>query len=293
MAAPASATQGMKRVAGAVIATPDYNRSLPERTVRVAAFKIDATEVTEAQYAGFLTATGYFAPAPWNNRVAARQASKLPVTDVSFVDAMFYCAWRKTRLPTWGEWHLAAFGPVGHAPAWGDQVPKDAFAQGAALVPVGTHPKSAGPHGLADIIGNAWEWCASPLVQTGQSEREITDNSRAVVLGGGMLRVGTSERKAGLVDAVITMISDDDAKLDVYWDARERLPYAGPNQTVWGASVVNEDFLCVAIGGGSIWMGYPEEEARRYPRLCVVAGDFAQRSPTIGFRCATTELSVP
>jgi hypothetical protein len=172
-------------------------------------------------------------------------------------------------------------------------VPKDAFAQGPTLAPVGAHPKSAGPHGLADIIGNAWEWCGSPLVQTGQGDREITDSRRAVVLGGGLLRLGADERKAGLVDSLVTIVSDDDAKLGVYWDARERLPYAGPNQTVWGASVVNEEFLCIAIGGGTLWMGYPEEEARRYPRLCVVAGDFTQRSPTIGFRCVTNEISVP
>lgn len=285
--------QGMKPVAGATIRTPGYNRSLPGTDLRVAAFRLDATEVTEAQYAGFLSATGYFAPSAWNDRVAARQASPLPVTEVSLVDAMFYCAWRKTRLPTWGEWHLAAFGPAGHGKPWGDKPTDDVFSRGDKLTPVGTHPKSAGPLGFADIIGNAWEWCASPLVQTGRNDREITDHDRAVVLGGGQLRLGGGGRKAGVMDAIITEITTDDAKLSVFWDARERLPYAGPNQTLWGASVVNEDFMCVAIGGGSFWMGHPEEDARRYPRLCVVAGDFSQRSPTIGFRCAVSEVSAP
>lgn len=292
--APAATTQGMKLVPAAAITTPEYNRSLQPRTARVAAFRMDPTEVTESQYAAFLADAGYFAPTYWGGRLGSRRTSSRPIAAVSLVDAMYYCAWRKVRLPTWEEWHLAAFGPDRPRKPWGDSPADDVLSLKEDLTPVGAHPKSAGPYQLPGILGNAWEWCGSPLQHIGQGGREFTDHRLAVVLGGGMLRPPVSVKKSDMSGPVVYIISNDRVGgLHVFWDEQEGLPNAGYNQTVWGAEVVTEDFLCISAGGNSVWMGTPEKETQSYPRLCVVAADFSLRSPSIGFRCAVTDVAAP
>ncbi|MBE1494319.1 hypothetical protein H4696_001419 [Amycolatopsis lexingtonensis] len=62
---------------------------------------VAATEVTNAQFAEFLAATGY----EWAPKHAG--AADEPVTYVDLDDARAYCAWRGGRLPTEDEWQLA------------------------------------------------------------------------------------------------------------------------------------------------------------------------------------------
>lgn len=281
----------MTRVGPATIETPEYNRSIPARSARVGAFRIEPTEVTESNYTQFLAATGYFPPRTWDNKVSSRRSSKLPVVDTSMVDAMFYCAWRQARLPTWAEWHAAAYGPSGHREPWGRDLPDSDLARGDQLSPVGKHPKSAGPNALPDIVGNAWEWCFGPLVEAGDRQQAITSLDQAVALGGGQLRLHGQSGDA--MQGFITRITDDDSIARLFWDAREGLPNAGHNMTIWGATVVSPDFMSVSLGGGAVWFGTPEEDSRRYPRLCVVTAGFAFRSPTVGFRCAANEPVSP
>jgi len=109
----------------------------PKRTVRLAAFRIAVTEVTNAQFAAFVQATGYvtdaqrrhnamvFEPglkefrwledstAYWEypNGVSRGDISAKmdhPVTCISFADAQAYCNWSGCRLPTLDEWEVAA-----------------------------------------------------------------------------------------------------------------------------------------------------------------------------------------
>ncbi|WP_370962841.1 formylglycine-generating enzyme family protein [Amycolatopsis sp. cg9] len=62
---------------------------------------VAATEVTNAQFAEFLAATGH----EWERKHAG--AADEPVTHVDLDDARAYCAWRGGRLPTEDEWQLA------------------------------------------------------------------------------------------------------------------------------------------------------------------------------------------
>ncbi|MEU8632060.1 SUMF1/EgtB/PvdO family nonheme iron enzyme [Amycolatopsis sp. NPDC048633] len=76
-------------------------RTLQREGELATAVAIGATEVTTAQYAEFLTATGY-EPKPKH-----LGAPDEPVTYVDLDDARAYCAWRGGRLPTEDEWQLA------------------------------------------------------------------------------------------------------------------------------------------------------------------------------------------
>jgi formylglycine-generating enzyme required for sulfatase activity len=187
----------------------------PVHDVDLSPFRIDATAVTNGQYAEFVAATGYrtdaerfewafvfagllpddfeptrgVAAAPWwrqvhgadwahpegpHSNIDAR--ADHPVVQVSWHDAAAYCAWAGRRLPTEAEWEYAARGGLdGAVFPWGNDLEPDGeqrmnvwqgtFPQTNTLDDgyLGTAPVEAFPpngHGLYNMTGNVWEWCA-------------------------------------------------------------------------------------------------------------------------------------
>ena len=144
---------------------PPHQIDLPE-------YQIDLFEVTNAQFAGFVEATGYETEAEqsgsgrvWRDEWGEGKDNH-PVVRVTWNDAIAYCEWVGKRLPTEAEWEKAARGPEGAVYPWGDTYDA-AKANGRdsglrSTVAVGSYGEGASPYGAFDMAGNVREWTADP-----------------------------------------------------------------------------------------------------------------------------------
>lgn len=111
---------------------------------------------------------------PGRDRRSAIRWEDAPVAGISFEDAQAYAGWLAAtgtvpgaRLCQEREWERAARGADGRIWAHGNRIePDDANVdvtygrseQAYGPDPVGAHPASNSPFGLADTVGNVWEW---------------------------------------------------------------------------------------------------------------------------------------
>jgi eukaryotic-like serine/threonine-protein kinase len=117
------------------------------------AFYVDKTEVSNAAYAAFCSATGRPLPDGF-----PQDQPDLPVVNVTYLDAHQFAMSVGKRLPTPQEWEKAARGDDGRAFPWGNE--KDASRANLSskkLEPVTAHPEGASPYGALNMVGNAWE----------------------------------------------------------------------------------------------------------------------------------------
>jgi formylglycine-generating enzyme required for sulfatase activity len=140
--------------------------------VTLDAYYIDATEVTNAEYAQCVAAGACTAPSSSGSNLhdpyyGNPAYDDYPVIYVSWENASGYCAWAGKRLPTEAEWEMAASGP-GDDPRylpWGMDV-GCSYANYASGTPpcvgdtseVGAYPTGASPYGVLDMAGNVAEW---------------------------------------------------------------------------------------------------------------------------------------
>jgi formylglycine-generating enzyme required for sulfatase activity len=87
---------------------------------------------------------------------------------VSHAEAAAYARWVGKELPTEAQFHRAAYGtPDGQERQfpWGDGPPEPQRAnfnfQRWDPAPVGAYPAGSSAFGVADLVGNGWEWTSS------------------------------------------------------------------------------------------------------------------------------------
>lgn len=149
--------------------------------VELPTYYLARTEVTVAQYAAFLRASGH----PVVEPAALSAPPDHPVTHVSWPDAVAYAAWLdgalrsgtgidselstllangwRVVLPNEAEWEKAARGTDGRIYPWGDEPRRDrANYRGRGTAPVGSLPCPECAFPVLDLAGNVWEWTRSP-----------------------------------------------------------------------------------------------------------------------------------
>jgi formylglycine-generating enzyme required for sulfatase activity len=141
----------------------------PAHPVDVQSFQMDRTEVTNIEYADFVRDMKHAPPSHWVGDKPPFGQERWPVVNISFDDANAFAAWRSKRdgvtyrLPTEDEWEYAARnGEKSDLYPWGpDWKANAAVLKEAAPAPVGSRPEGKNKWGVADLVGNVWEWTSS------------------------------------------------------------------------------------------------------------------------------------
>ena len=175
-----------------------WDNEFEEHRVEVPAFAMDAFNVTNRDYLRFVREGGYENRALWsesgwewitsqkhrcpsfwisngNSYSYRTMFAEIPLpldwpVYVSHDEASAYARWAGKELPSEAEWHRAAYGTRSGSERtypWGGEAP-------SALrgnfdferwdpVPAGSFPEGNSDFGVADLVGNGWEWTRTPF----------------------------------------------------------------------------------------------------------------------------------
>jgi formylglycine-generating enzyme required for sulfatase activity len=177
---------------------------------------LDKTEVPIWQYVAFLNAIEQdnrgsalahhhsLQPITWEDGefVADTTLQNLPINYVSFYDALTFCTWRGSSLPTEAMWERAAKGADRENPRnfpWTEgraTCQNSVFYTNATLCAehpqeVGTHLLGATPEGVLDMAGNVSEWVwdwYDRYAETTVTDPKGPDTGKYKILRGGGFR---------------------------------------------------------------------------------------------------------
>jgi gamma-glutamyl hercynylcysteine S-oxide synthase len=194
----------------------DSDPKLIERNlVDVAPVYLDRFCVTNEEYQRFIDSGGYEqlefwheealpalldfvdqsgAPGPryWSDGQFLSNESRLPVVGISWYEAWAYARWVGKRLPTDAEWTKAGAWPVESAPGriaqrrypWGESFDvRRAHLYGSGQggpVAVEEYPGGTSVGGIHQLIGNVWEWTATPLAQLADSTLHVSESVMSI-----------------------------------------------------------------------------------------------------------------
>lgn len=197
-------------VSGGEITIGGGDTKMPLERSIVGDFLIAETEVTNEQYAEFIKETEHPAPTDWEKGTFPAGTETLPVTNVSWRDAMAFCEWLEkkiglpVRLPTEAEWELAARGAQGFKYPWGNDWNDEAAASkesGAKISAARSFPLNRSPFGAFDMAGNVWEWTQDKV---GKDEEVTDEDVEEALESGKKLRVvkgGSAKEPAEQISA--------------------------------------------------------------------------------------------
>ncbi|MGC9393856.1 MAG: SUMF1/EgtB/PvdO family nonheme iron enzyme [Anaerolineae bacterium] len=167
------------------------DEELPEHTLALSEYYLARTPVTNGQYLTFVQAREYHRPEHWPSDGFPEDQADHPVINVTWYDAMAYCAWLTERvsvekylvkvwhvrqwetieidgeawifqLPSEAEWEKGARGTDGRLYPWGNlwdaQRCNTKDSRSTGTTPVDAYPLGASPYGVLDVAGNVWEW---------------------------------------------------------------------------------------------------------------------------------------
>lgn len=197
---------------------------MPAHQVSVGGFYIGKYEVTNREYQEFVLATGHkpppaldagqvaeykkqtngqSPPPSWQGTNFPPGEDSVPVTQVSWADAVAYCNWLskkiefQLRLPTEEEWEYAAKGTGQRVFPWGNEfdpsyanslerTQASGFSKPLPL-DVNKYAESKGPFGTVSQAGNVAEWTASDAKSYPGSTLKPIQGSYKIYRGGSFL----------------------------------------------------------------------------------------------------------
>jgi iron(II)-dependent oxidoreductase len=136
----------------------------------------------------FVDQTGAPGPRFWYDGQYASGEQRLPVVGISWYEACAYARWVGKRLPTDAEWTKAGAWPVESSPGrvaqrrypWGESFDvRRAHLYGSGQmgpVAVDEYPGGVSVGGVHQLIGNVWEWTATPLIELGDPTLHISES---------------------------------------------------------------------------------------------------------------------
>jgi len=189
------ATLGMRRSENGAFG---WDNEFEEYGVDVPAFAIDAYNVTNQEYLRFVLEGGYRDRSLWSDagwECVSSQGRQHPIfwvrrgdswacrtmfeeiplppdwpVYVSHDEASAYARWAGKELPSEAEWHRAAYATRDgseRAYPWGAERPSPRHGNFDLRrwdpVPVGSFPDGSSDFGVADLVGNGWEWTRTPF----------------------------------------------------------------------------------------------------------------------------------
>jgi len=190
-----TATLGLARCEGGAFG---WDNEFEEHRVEVPPFAIDTYNVSNNDYLQFMGDGGYERRSLWSDSgwewITSQEHRfpsfwipngnswgyrtmfaeiRLPLdwpVYVSHDEASAYASWAGKELPSEAEWHRAAYGTRSGSECaypWGAEAPAARHGnfdfERWDPVPVGSYPEGISDFGVADLVGNGWEWTRTPF----------------------------------------------------------------------------------------------------------------------------------
>jgi formylglycine-generating enzyme required for sulfatase activity len=141
-----------------------------DHTAECAGFSLARHPITNAQFEDYVAKNAPVDTGPdeegflshWGEYGPPKGKEQHPVTFVSLFDALRYCKWTGTTLPTEWLWEKAARGTDGRPYPWGEGSygqKKLAHVSAAGTCEVGKFAHVRSPYGCEEMVGNVSEWC--------------------------------------------------------------------------------------------------------------------------------------